>query len=89
MTSASPPTREELRRTRGHVAHLISNLVVLELLVIGLGNSQTAPTTPDVCPPPPPYKYLRADEDYRYLAKLKCRSDPLDVIKYIPLGTEG
>jgi hypothetical protein len=85
MTSSSPAIRGELRTSRRSVARVISNLVVLELLVVALGNSQTAPIAPDVCPPPPPYKYLRAEEDYRYLAKLECRSDPLDVIKYIRL----
>ncbi|PCC74069.1 alginate export family protein [Nannocystis exedens] len=35
---------------------------------------------------PPPYRLLRADEDYRYLRDPSRRVDFLDVLKYIPLG---
>ncbi|MCY1059286.1 alginate export family protein [Nannocystis sp. SCPEA4] len=35
---------------------------------------------------PPPYRLLRADEDYRYLRDRGRRADLLDVLKYIPLG---
>ncbi|WAS91147.1 alginate export family protein [Nannocystis punicea] len=35
---------------------------------------------------PPPYRLLRADEDYRYLRDRGRRTDFLDVLKYIPLG---
>ena len=35
---------------------------------------------------PPPYRLLRADEDYRYLRDPSRRADLLDVLKYIPLG---
>lgn len=34
----------------------------------------------------PPYRLMRADEDYRYLRDPARRSDVLDVLKYIPLG---
>lgn len=35
---------------------------------------------------PPPYRLLRADEDYRYLRDPTRQVDLLDVLKYIPLG---
>src|SRR4051794_5434521 len=34
-------------------------------------------------PKPQPQRY---DEDYGYLSDATCRSDPMDAIKYIPLG---
>lgn len=34
----------------------------------------------------PPYKHMRYEEDYRYLADPAKRNDPWDTIKYIPLG---
>lgn len=34
----------------------------------------------------PPYRLLRADEDYRYLRDPARRIDVLDLLKYIPLG---
>src|SRR5690349_6159680 len=41
----------------------------------------------DGCPPtPPPYQYLRFDEDYFYLHNPLCRTEALDSWKYIPLG---
>jgi hypothetical protein len=46
----------------------------------------------DVSVPPaapataPAYKFLRYDEDYRYLKDNTASSDPWDPIKYIPLG---
>jgi hypothetical protein len=36
-------------------------------------------------PIPSPYTLTRYDEDYSYLANPANRTDPLDVIKYIPL----
>jgi alginate export protein len=38
---------------------------------------------------PPAYKQLRYDEDYAYLQDQSQRSDPWDLIKYIPLGNGG
>lgn len=38
---------------------------------------------------PPPFKFIRSEEDYRYLADPSKRADPWDPIKYIPLGTDG
>src|SRR5260370_16273660 len=38
-------------------------------------------------PIPPAYTLLRYDEDYSYLANPANRTEPLDVIKYIPLFT--
>ncbi|MDC0672807.1 alginate export family protein [Nannocystis radixulma] len=35
---------------------------------------------------PPPYRLLRADEDYRYLRDPARRADFLDLFKYVPLG---
>jgi hypothetical protein len=40
-------------------------------------------------PIPPPYTLTRYDEDYSYLANPANRTDPLDVIKYIPLFNWG
>lgn len=37
----------------------------------------------------PAYKFLRYDEDYRYLQDPALRGDPWDPVKYIPLGTGG
>jgi hypothetical protein len=42
----------------------------------------------DRCPPPGAYKYLRYDEDYQYLGNVACRSDALDQVKYVPLGSD-
>lgn len=36
---------------------------------------------------PPPYNFLRYDEDYRYLQDPARRGDPWDAIKYLPLGS--
>jgi hypothetical protein len=38
---------------------------------------------------PPPYKYLRYDEDYGYLRDSSQRTDFIDAVKYIPLNQEG
>jgi Alginate export len=40
-------------------------------------------------PIPPAYTLLRYDEDYSYLANPANRTEPLDVIKYIPLFNWG
>jgi hypothetical protein len=39
-----------------------------------------------VATPPPNYRLLRYDEDYRYLRDPRLRSDLWDPVKYIPLG---
>jgi Alginate export len=39
--------------------------------------------------PPPAYKTVRYDEDYRYLHDPERKSDFLDVVKYIPLDKNG
>ena len=36
---------------------------------------------------PPPYSFLRYDEDYRYLRDPAARSDPWDPVKYVPLAS--
>jgi len=38
-------------------------------------------------PSPPPYNFLRYDEDYRYLQDPARRGDPWDAVKYLPLGS--
>jgi len=81
MTSTSGPIREALQVTSRDFAHLVFIIVFGELLLVGLANSQAIPSVPNVCPPPPPYKYLRADEDYQYLSNPNCRTDTLDVLK--------
>jgi hypothetical protein len=40
-------------------------------------------------PIPPAYTVLRYDEDYSYLADPANRTEPLDLIKYIPLFNWG
>ena len=40
-------------------------------------------------PLPPAYTITRYDEDYSYLANPANRTDPLDVVKYIPLFNFG
>ena len=45
-----------------------------------LGQAQTGP---------PPYRTVRHDEDYTYLADPRRRTDWLDPIKHIPLGRPG
>jgi hypothetical protein len=46
--------------------------------------------TPEVPPnpKPPPYTMLRFNEDYHCLANPENRTDPLDVLKYIPLNPD-
>ena len=87
MTSALPSTPGGRWITWRNCGHLLSSLVVVELLIVGLAKSQTQPTGQDVCPPAPPYQYLRADEDYLYLSNPNCRTDALDILKYIRLGS--
>jgi hypothetical protein len=40
-------------------------------------------------PTPPPYTLTRYDEDYSYLSNPANRTEPLDVIKYLPLFNWG
>nr|WP_246357086.1 alginate export family protein [Pyxidicoccus fallax] len=40
-------------------------------------------------PSPPPFKMLRAEEDYRYLRAPDAPRAPLDGLKYLPLDEEG
>jgi hypothetical protein len=46
--------------------------------------------TPQAPPNPtaPPYTLLRFNEDYRYLANPRNRTDPFDPLKYIPLNLD-
>src|SRR5258707_7531689 len=46
-----------------------------------LGQPQTS------LPPPPPYPQMTYGEDNRFLANPALRTEPLDVLKYIPLST--
>lgn len=48
-------------------------------------NSEYTPQAPPN-PNAPPYTLLRFNEDYHYLANPESRTDPLDVLKYIPLN---
>ncbi|HLW52430.1 MAG TPA: alginate export family protein [Candidatus Angelobacter sp.] len=43
----------------------------------------------ETCPARPVLQQLRYDEDWSFLANAECRSEPLDNIKYVPLGREG
>jgi len=47
--------------------------------------------TPSASPTttPPPYQQQRYDEDWSYLRDQKKRTDPLDLLKYIPLNDRG
>jgi len=86
MSSASPLTREVLQVIWGAFERLLFVIAFGEMLLVGSANSQAIPAVPHVCPPPPPYKYLRADEDYQYLSNANCRTEALDVVKYVRLG---
>ena len=63
---------------------------MLALLVVGLlvgGHAQAqAPQKPSS---PPPFKVLRAEEDYRYLRAPDAPRAPLDGLKYLPLTETG
>ena len=54
------------------------------VLFVSCSYAQVAP-----CPAPPPYKYLRYDEDDSYLRDPACRTDPLDKLKFISLNDSG
>src|SRR5438132_13595002 len=60
-----------------------ANAVYGTFLAIGLTTLSIAQNSQ--CPIPE-YRYLRADEDYRYLRNPACRSEPLDALKYVPLN---
>lgn len=55
--------------------------VVLACVLAGMSSNGCAQ------PSPPPYNFLRYDEDYSYLRDPARRSDPWDAIKYRPLGS--
>ena len=61
------------------------NSIALSLFV---GFGATCPQT-DAGEPRPPYKFLRYDEDYRFLSDPAKRIDLWDWIKYIPLDGAG
>ena len=64
----------------------ISPHTLLLLLLLSLAASSFATAPP--CPVPA-YKYLRYDEDYRYLRKAECRTDPWDALEFIRLNRQG
>ena len=64
-----------------------SRLAGLALLLALCPRASFAQASP--CAAPPPYKYLRYDEDYRYLRDPECGTDPFDKIKFIPLNKGG
>src|ERR1700757_1734724 len=41
------------------------------------------------CPPRETYKSLRFDEDWSGLRDPRCRIDPLDDLKFIPIGEQA
>ena len=65
-------------------ASLLAGLALLLALCPPVSFAQASP-----CAAPPPYKYLRYDEDYRYLRDPECGTDPFDKIKFIPLNKGG
>ena len=65
---------------------LTNNVARATLLALGIANLSFATNPP--CPTPT-YKYLRYEEDYRYLRNPDCRIDPLDALKFVALNHEG
>jgi hypothetical protein len=65
-------------------ASLLPGLALLLALCPRASFAQASP-----CAAPPPYKYLRYDEDYRYLRDPECGTDPFDRTKFIPLNKSG
>jgi hypothetical protein len=63
---------------------LFSIAHILLLLALAASSSATTPSCPV-----PAYKYLRYDEDYRYLRKAECHTDPWDALSFIPLNRQG
>lgn len=58
--------------------------------LLWLGAACGAALAADTPPcPVPDYKYLRYDEDYRYLARPECRTEALDAIKFVPFPRGG
>jgi alginate export protein len=65
---------------------LTTNLACATLLTLAFVNFSFATNPP--CPTAT-YRYLRYEEDYRYLRNPDCRTDPLDAIKFIALNHDG
>ena len=59
------------------------------LCTVVCASAQTTAPTSLPAGIPPPYTVLRYDEDYSYLRDPALRSDPLDVVKYVPLNEQG
>jgi hypothetical protein len=58
--------------------------------ILSLGAAWHAALAADAPPcPVPDYKYLRYEEDYRYLARLECRTEAIDSIKFVPFPRGG
>ena len=53
------------------------------------GSANILAQASDSPPAPPAYKQLRYEEDYGYLRDRGKHNDLLDVIKFVPLGSEG
>lgn len=70
-------------------ARLVACAIILTwTLLHAIAFAQVEPVA-DQCPSsPPPYQYLRFDEDYFYLHNPLCRTDAFDSWKYIPLGED-
>jgi hypothetical protein len=62
---------------------IVVGLVLLLALCSPSCFGQEAP-----CPAPPPFKYLRYDEDYSYLRNPACKKDAFDKIKFVPLNSD-
>lgn len=61
----------------------------MTLRLVGVAIAIAGATTAQQSPPqPPPFRVLRYDEDYRYLADPARRVDALDRLKYVPLGDD-
>src|SRR6266498_4180611 len=65
------------------ISHFLLEANLL-MLLLTVSSSATIPSCPV-----PAYKYLRYDEDYRYLRKAECRTDPWDALEFIPLNRQG
>jgi hypothetical protein len=60
------------------------------LLIAALQLSAMVPAWAEPCAiQPPPYRFLRFEEDYRYLRDPACRRDPWDALKLVPLDATG
>lgn len=61
-------------------------VVWLTLSISAVAQQRESQQEPKQCPPRETYKSLRFDEDWSALRDPACPTDPVDVLKFIPLG---